>query len=101
MTVHPKPKSWSSAIVKVLDLNALVWLFLNRKSVQVRYVLEVLHDHNLSPNIMSSFYKAQNVYISSQSYKAAVLSRTIIKVIDIKKRTLNGWIDPLPTAVCT
>lgn len=42
-------------------------------------------------------YGRQNVYISSQSHKPAVLSKTIIKaVIDIKKWTLNGWINPLP-----
>lgn len=36
--------------------------FLNWKSVKVRYVLEVLHDHNLSPDIMSGFYKANKMF---------------------------------------
>lgn len=42
----PNPKSWSAATVKALDVDALVWLFWTEK-VFMRYVLEILHDHNL------------------------------------------------------
>lgn len=54
-TVHPRFKGLECSCCQSSGFGSLSVAFLNRKDVQVRYIFEVLHDHDLSTGIMAVF----------------------------------------------